>query len=36
MDLAGLHGGPVRLPCEDLTDEEKQELKAALKEMDVI
>jgi len=36
MDLAGLHGGPVRLPCEDLTDEEKQELKAALKEMGII
>ena len=36
MDIAGLHGGPLRLPMEDLTDEEKQELKAALKEMGVI
>lgn len=36
MDLVGLHGGPVRLPMEDLTDEEKQELKEALKEMGVI
>ena len=35
MDIAGLHGGPLRLPMEDLTDEEKQELKAALKEMGV-
>jgi 4-hydroxy-tetrahydrodipicolinate synthase len=36
MDLVGLHGGPLRLPCEDLTNEEKQEVKAALKEMGVI
>ena len=36
MDIVGLHGGPVRLPMEDLTDEERQELKAALKEMGVI
>lgn len=36
MDIAGLHGGPLRLPMEDLTDDEKQELKAALKEMGVI
>ena len=36
MDLAGLHGGPLRLPMEDLTEEEKQELKAALKEMGAI
>lgn len=36
MDIVGLHGGPLRLPMEDLTDEEKQELKAALKEMGVI
>lgn len=36
MDIAGLHGGPLRLPMEDLTDEEKQELKVALKEMGVI
>ena len=36
MEIAGLHGGPLRLPMEDLTDEEKQELKAALKEMGVI
>jgi len=36
MDLVGLHGGPLRLPMEDLTEEEKQELKTALKEMGVI
>ena len=36
MDIVGLHGGPLRLPMEDLTDEEKQELKVALKEMGVI
>ena len=36
MDICGLHGGPLRLPMEDLTDEEKQELKEALKEMGVI
>jgi len=36
MDIVGLHGGPLRLPMEDLTDEEKQELKAALKEMGVV
>ena len=36
MDIVGLHGGPLRLPMEDLTDEERQELKAALKETSVI
>jgi len=39
MDLVGLRGGPYhrgQLPIEDLTDEEKQELKQALKEMGVI
>jgi len=36
MDICGLHGGPLRLPMEDLTDDEKQELKEALKEMGVI
>jgi len=36
MDIVGLHGGPLRLPMEDLTDQEKQELKAALKEMGAI
>jgi len=36
MDLVGLHGGPPRLPCEELTAEEKREVKAALKEMGVI
>ena len=36
MEIAGLHGGSLRLPMEDLTDEEKQELKAALKEMGII
>ena len=36
MDIVGLHGGPLRLPMEDLTAEERQELKAALKEAGVI
>lgn len=36
MDLVGLSGGPLRLPMEDLTDEEKQELKEVLAEMGVI
>jgi len=36
MDLVGLSGGPLRLPMEDLTDEEKQELKGGLKEMGVL
>jgi len=36
MDIVGLHGGPLRQPMEDLTDEEREELKAALKEMGVI
>jgi len=36
MDLVGLSGGSLRLPMEDLTDEEKQELKEALAEMGVI
>lgn len=39
MDLVGLRGGPYhpgQLPIEDLTDEEKQELKEALEEMGII
>ncbi|GAI18774.1 unnamed protein product [marine sediment metagenome] len=36
MDLVGLSGGPLRLPMEDLTDEEKQELKEVLAEMGII
>jgi 4-hydroxy-tetrahydrodipicolinate synthase len=36
MDIVGLHGGPLKLPLEDLTAAEKRELKAALKEMGVI
>lgn len=36
MNLVGLSGGPLRLPMEDLTDEEKQELKEVLAEMGVI
>jgi 4-hydroxy-tetrahydrodipicolinate synthase len=39
MDLVGLRGGPYhpgQLPLEELTDQEKQELKTALKEMGVI
>jgi 5-dehydro-4-deoxyglucarate dehydratase len=30
MDMAGLHGGPVRPPLLDVTKEEKQELRAVL------
>ena len=37
MDLIpGLYGGPLRLPLQDTTDEEKKELKAALKKMNLI
>jgi len=36
MDLVGLSGGPLRLPMEDLTDKEKQELKEVLGEIGVI
>jgi len=36
LDICGLSGGPLRLPMEDLTDGEKQELKAALAEMGAI
>ncbi len=36
MDIAALHGGPLRLPMEDLTNEERQELTEALKVMGVI
>ena len=37
MDLIpGLYGGPIRLPLQDTTDEEKEELKEALKKMGLI
>lgn len=36
MDLVGLHGGPLRLPMEDLTDDEKEELRKVLEEIGVI
>jgi len=36
MDLVGLHGGPLRQPLEDLTEEEKEELKRTLEEIGVI
>ena len=37
MDLIpGLYGGPTRLPLQDTTDEEKEELKEALKKMGLI
>lgn len=36
MDLVGLNGGPLREPMDSLTDEEKDELKSALEEMDLI
>ena len=35
MSLTGLHGGPLRLPMEDLTEKEKGELKALLKELEI-
>ena len=36
MDLVGLYGGPIRLPLEDTTDEEKKELKQVLEKMELI
>ena len=36
MDLAGLHGGPLRQPLENLTEEEKEELKRTLEEIVMI
>ena len=37
MDLIpGLYGGPLRMPLQDTTDEEKKELKAVLKKMNLI
>jgi len=36
MDLVGLHGGPLRQPLEDLTEEEKEELKETLQEIGVL
>lgn len=36
MDLTGLHGGPLRLPMETLTNEEKDELRNTLKRMGII
>jgi len=36
MDLTGLYGGPIRLPLQDATDEEKEELKEVLKKMGLI
>ena len=36
MDLTGLHGGPLRTPMENLTDEEKNELNRLLRKMGII
>jgi dihydrodipicolinate synthase/N-acetylneuraminate lyase len=36
MDLVGLSGGPLKLPMENLKDEEKNELKKVLKEIGII
>jgi 4-hydroxy-tetrahydrodipicolinate synthase len=36
MDLVGLKGGPLRMPMEDLTTEEKKEVREALISMGVI
>ncbi len=36
MELVGLNGGSLRLPCEDITDEEKEELKKLLEKIDVV
>jgi 4-hydroxy-tetrahydrodipicolinate synthase len=36
MDLVGLHGGPLRPPMEDLTKEEKEELRRVLQQTDII
>ncbi len=36
MDLVGLHGGPLREPLENLTEEEKRELRETLEEIGVL
>jgi 4-hydroxy-tetrahydrodipicolinate synthase len=36
MDLVGLSGGPLKLPMENLKDEEKNELKKVLEEIGII
>jgi len=36
MDIAGLHGGHLRLPMEDLTGDEKKELKKILQKIGII
>lgn len=36
LDLVGLNGGPLRLPLEELTDEEKQELKSVLEDLGLV
>jgi 4-hydroxy-tetrahydrodipicolinate synthase len=36
MDIVGLHGGNLRLPMEDLTGDEKRELKKILKDIGII
>jgi len=36
MDLVGLHGGSLRQPLEDLTEEEKEEVRRTLEEIGVI
>jgi len=35
MDIAGLSGGPLRPPMEDLTDEEKEEVRSVLGELGI-
>ncbi len=36
LDLVGLHGGPLRLPMDNLTESEKEEVKKTLQEMGLI
>lgn len=36
LDIVGLHGGPCRLPMEDITQKEREELKGILAEMGLL
>jgi 4-hydroxy-tetrahydrodipicolinate synthase len=36
MDIAGLHGGPLKQPLEDITQDEKKELEKVLQEANIV
>ncbi|NIQ06989.1 MAG: dihydrodipicolinate synthase family protein [Candidatus Korarchaeota archaeon] len=36
LDIVGLNGGPLRLPCDELAEEEKKELKGILEDLEVV